>query len=331
MTQASPIQSDQSAFAPTTPVPAPERIGVLTGSRACHVCHFNLSGQPIIREPHYKLTTVQCPECGTMAALAEYPILSSWSRRAGSLLAAVWVLAVIGLLVISGITVVSCSYQTLDSSLAASATMIAEAFIEHTKILAAGVNGTQWQNYSQQPASPMMWIEQAWWEAERGKLVASGAVAIRTQLTEQTVWMWLLSIFAIFPLGVIQACVLLQLRGWRLLLQALLFILLVAGAFWVINKQSNVFVSWNPQWLTAAQAAKELVPEHVVIGIIALHAAALFAGILLGRRCGRLLVRWLVHPRMHVFFGGLWLADGLTYPSQPPPTGQRRAPIEPSR
>lgn len=331
MTQASSIQGDQSAFVPTTPAPTPERIGVLTGSRACLVCQFNLRGQPIIREPHYKLTTVQCPECGTMAALAEYPILSSWGKRAGSLLAVVWVLAVIGLLVISGIVAAKRSFQTLDSSLAGSTTMIAEAFIEHTKVLATGPNGAQWQRYSQQPVSPSMWIDHAWWETERGTLMSSGTVVIRTQVTEQAVWMWLISIFALFPLGVIQACVLLQLRGWRLLLQALLFILLVAGAFWVINKQSNVFVSWNPQWLTAAQAARELVPEHIVVAIIALHVVALFAGILLGRRCGRLLVRWLVHPRMHVFFGGLWLADGLTYPSQPPPTTPRRAPIEPSR
>ena len=53
--------------------PGPEtRVDVLSGDRCCARCGFNLYGQTIIREPHYGLLMVRCPECGTAAAMQEY-------------------------------------------------------------------------------------------------------------------------------------------------------------------------------------------------------------------------------------------------------------------
>ena len=42
-----------------------ERIAVVTGTRLCIRCGFNLTGQMILREPAYDLLIARCPECGT--------------------------------------------------------------------------------------------------------------------------------------------------------------------------------------------------------------------------------------------------------------------------
>ena len=63
---------------------------LIVGSRACHDCGYCLEGQPIEREAHYGMLIARCPECGTIAALQEYPSLSGWGRRLGALSAAGW-------------------------------------------------------------------------------------------------------------------------------------------------------------------------------------------------------------------------------------------------
>ncbi|HED53526.1 MAG TPA: hypothetical protein ENJ00_04925, partial [Phycisphaerales bacterium] len=57
--------------------PTQERAGdsVVLGDRLCVACAYNLRGQPVYRESEYGLYLVRCPECGTPAAIQEYPML----------------------------------------------------------------------------------------------------------------------------------------------------------------------------------------------------------------------------------------------------------------
>lgn len=70
---------------------------VMTGDRFCTKCGYNLVGQEIIREEHYDLLIIRCPECATVTGLHEYPLLGTWGPRLGVALAALWMLLLLGL------------------------------------------------------------------------------------------------------------------------------------------------------------------------------------------------------------------------------------------
>ena len=42
---------------------AAQRIAILIGDRFCTRCAYNLVGQSVLREPHYNMLIVRCPEC----------------------------------------------------------------------------------------------------------------------------------------------------------------------------------------------------------------------------------------------------------------------------
>lgn len=69
-----------------------QRICELTGDRMCQGCGFNLRGQLVVREPHYQMLMVRCPECAVVAALGEYPTLSRWANRWTAAAAVLWAL-----------------------------------------------------------------------------------------------------------------------------------------------------------------------------------------------------------------------------------------------
>lgn len=85
---------------PPDPPPSPaltadQRVSTLVGDRLCVTCGFNLTSQTVVREPHYRMLIVRCPECATIASLQEFPLLGRWAARWGALLAALWLLVMI--------------------------------------------------------------------------------------------------------------------------------------------------------------------------------------------------------------------------------------------
>lgn len=77
--------------APRDPV-----VSTVVGDRCCTSCGFNLIGSPIVRESHYSMLIIRCPECGTCAAVQEYPLLGRWARRCTALMAATLLLVLLG-------------------------------------------------------------------------------------------------------------------------------------------------------------------------------------------------------------------------------------------
>ena len=67
-----------------------ERVSALVGDRLCTKCGYNLTGQPVVREPHYGMLIVRCSECATVASVQEYPLLGRWAGRWAMLAAAMW-------------------------------------------------------------------------------------------------------------------------------------------------------------------------------------------------------------------------------------------------
>ena len=91
----------------------PEQFDEIRADRACIGCGFNLYAQPVTKEEHYGLAICRCPECGTVASLQQYPVMSHWVNRFRLLLAAVWIFLLLGIYVgntaaITGMTQGSC-------------------------------------------------------------------------------------------------------------------------------------------------------------------------------------------------------------------------------
>lgn len=68
----------------------------IRADRACIGCGFNLFGQSVSKEEHYGLAICRCPECGTVAALQSYPAMSHWVNRFRAILAAIWIVLLMG-------------------------------------------------------------------------------------------------------------------------------------------------------------------------------------------------------------------------------------------
>ncbi len=58
-----------------------ERVSTLVGDRLCIRCGFNLCGQPVLRERHYRMLIARCPECSTVAGGRTGG--RRWRRRSG--------------------------------------------------------------------------------------------------------------------------------------------------------------------------------------------------------------------------------------------------------
>lgn len=76
----------------------------LRGERLCMKCLQPLLGRPVEREPETGLLHVRCGECGTAAALFEYPTLAPWMRRMRAVVAtSLATLAFVTAIVVAGI------------------------------------------------------------------------------------------------------------------------------------------------------------------------------------------------------------------------------------
>lgn len=95
---------------PASPRVADERVSILVGDRLCVSCGFNLAGQSVAREPHYRMLIVRCPECATVASLQEFPILGKWAARWGGVLAAAMILVTLAFALGTAGTIFGMSY-----------------------------------------------------------------------------------------------------------------------------------------------------------------------------------------------------------------------------
>jgi hypothetical protein len=79
----------------------------VAGDRVCMQCLHPLAGSSIVREPETGLLYCRCVECGTAAALLEYPTITPWIRRMKSVAAAffvtVTILATLGAVGVGGL------------------------------------------------------------------------------------------------------------------------------------------------------------------------------------------------------------------------------------
>ncbi|HYE02600.1 MAG TPA: hypothetical protein VD963_05130 [Phycisphaerales bacterium] len=330
--------------APARPHDAPPeaRLGVVAGDRLCVGCGFNLAGQLIVREAHYRLLVARCPECGSLAALQEYPLLGKWAGRLASLFAAAWVL---GLVLAAFLSALALSAMISEVSHAAM-TRLASAFVERQSVWATeklqvaaselpqaagpqspappaptgpGLRADQLQMLADATMGPYTMINSAWSEQadlgaihrEAGGLRAEDWLAAREEV------MVLALLCAV--LGVFWSLALLHLRGKGQLVLALALTGLAALMLWPRSRASMMAMAG---WMDARSFAATLYGGRALLLTLVTTCAALWLAVHLGRRAARLLVRAMLPPRLRGPLAFLWFADGLDYPP-----GRYRAPV----
>lgn len=304
-------------------------VGEISGDRACATCGFNLFGQQIIREPHYGLLIVRCPECSTAAALQEYPSLGRWAGRLAFLAAALFVLAIVGGFigtsalfsaiatefdqdgvrkVADKIATMHLEYQNNKAAAAAAAPAAAttaggpSGAVPRPRVVITPAQLNGWA-YDQ--------IEIAWWDTiDKAEVMKHAPVLWRTMDRTAAVEIAGLALLGA-SFGTFWSVLLCAVRRRRLWI----FAFLVAGAasVFMILMQSQTYRSL-PSTAMAMELAQRMMSNWGAWMVLGVILTALLGGLLAGRSIARTVVRWLVMPRHVGLFGFLWAADGLAMP-----------------
>jgi len=304
---------------PAPPEPAAMvRCGTLVEDRACIRCGFNLSGQPLAREPHYQLTIVRCPECSTVAGLQEYPLLGKWAGRWAALLAAVWFLVLIGGFAIttmiamgSGISTTQASLRPLGDRL----TAIHSTFINDQ--LKAKPDDPRYAGFTNTGGASgwgQKYLEMGWWNNQDPAALLAEAGGITANLGWLGLKNWLAFSLVMAGLGLPWSVALLGVRRPMLPVFALLPIVAAVALFATLRAVDALWsdsVGWAVE---ATSAAASLAGDGIFYAACAGLVLPFTLGLMIGRPVARGLVRWLLPPRSQAALGILWTADRLELP-----------------
>lgn len=313
-----------------TDAPAPRsadvRVSTLIGDRLCIKCGYNLVGQPILRESHYDMLIIRCPECATVASVQEYPLLGRWANRWAALLAALWLLVLMTLWF--GTSAAMFGFGVGSAEMAADhyGEILFQRFNQwQMQQQALAANAANSPTPSRTGPSGQLTVTSgggqvvftgnmadfaSWWKAQdqAALLREAGGVFGGFSWYVWYLWMWLTIVGV--SLGVMWATLLIA-RGRTGLLAWCGIIVLTAAALGLIPVLD--WISNQPGW-TGRAAEKQIGPTVLALTLL-WGGLCLGAGMMVGRPIARGLVRLMLPPRMRSSLAFLWLTDGLDPPS----------------
>ncbi len=298
---------------------AEERIGQLCGDRLCVKCGYNLSGQHIVRESHYNMLIVRCPECGTVASVQEYPLLGRWAGRWAVVLAALWALCVLMLLTVPPIPLVGGSFALAYASVNPAVDALGDAQEAWAAELEVEVETPSWDWVSTSATRHSRYTRlhrEFWEDFDRAAFFAEHGGWMRL-VDWRMMRQWTIAGFAMTALGIVWSLALPHVRRrWLPLAGAVMFG--VCAAYWLVA--SDMWSPWLPSDLE--DAAMELIGPRVALAFLVVACVSFVVGLLIGRSVMRLAIRALLPPRLRGSLALLWTIDGLDLPAAR--TGARR-------
>jgi hypothetical protein len=288
-------------------------VSFVHGDRLCIRCGYNLLGQPVVRERHYEMLIVRCPECGTVASIQEYPLLGRWANRWAALLAALWFLVLVVLLFVTSIQVMDLAWTVGNLSCRSYADAIAAK--QTVWLNERGEDPSDYQyGFEYRGAGYYTLFDPDFKDecdfdallAERGGWVA---------MTDWPALLeWPMAFLYLSPLGAVWSVALIHIRrGWLAIPALVILGVAFAMGLW-----------WGQQmdWMMGVDSCGD--QAHAQIGRWFTIASLIFAffplmlGMVLGRPVVRLFVRLLLPPRMRGALAILWTAEGLPPPRPRP-------------
>lgn len=307
--------------------PPPRRLGVLGADRPCARCGFNLHSQPIVREPHYSMIIVRCPECAEVAALQEYPALGRWAARIAGAGALVWLVLVLAAAIGTGLVVFHLSRATAVDVLHPAGMRIARSYREFAIVKSEEITDPVQRQQS------IAWLEsykvEDWPVVDPAFVESAECAAVMLAVASEQH----LDLSRARSIGWLVLWGTLMGAGWavmtphlrrRVLPLLALSLTLLAAARWGISIASGSAAQvWGSYYwatdLAFDRFGAPLMPLGLLTGML-----ALLCGMYVGRPIARGLIVLLLPPRLRAPFGPLWTLQGLSAP--PPSRAGLRAP-----
>jgi len=306
------------------PTVAEVRLTTLRGDRLCINCGFNLHGQVVVREPVYGMVMVRCPECSTPASLQEYPLLGKWPGRFAAVLAAIWLVALIGgLLASAGIT-----FGLTEGTVQEGSTKLGEQISKDFVAWFATADEKSKTRFTSRwgggtgplPVGASTYVDPTWWDSvDKGQVVASMG-GVRSSIDKRAAQPLISAFVAGTCMGFVWSVLLLGVKRTRLLAISLLVVGLAFGfeLLWGSLVEDRFNSRWSGGILWATDAAARILSPYLV----AMGLSTVFLGMFLGFLTGRPLIRWLVRlllpPRLASALSILWIAEGKPLPKPRP-------------
>ncbi|MCZ6837076.1 MAG: hypothetical protein O7G85_14965 [Planctomycetota bacterium] len=287
----------------TAPLQREERVSVMYGDRLCTKCHYNLIGQPILREPHYGMFIARCPECATVAALQEYPQLGRWAHRWAVILSTFWVLVILAITLMST--------PPLIISMAEFGDLGARPY--------RSALGDHWEAWYEaefdKPPNTNSWNPDKFdeWVAANPPAETLAGMGGFWEVTSSLELFFIIVPMGIaFTYGCFLSVALVHRRRRTLFLITLTLLFLVGAVYGTAWYQINVYNSIDSFGdLSFLQIEFPL----RAIGIVGVWFL-LVTGVLFGRSIVRGLVRILLPPKMRGSLAVLWTTDGMLPPTK---------------
>lgn len=310
-----------SAHGPSAGQAVERRVGVVTGDRLCAACGFNLGGQTIVREAHYDMLMVRCPECGAPAALQEYPFLGKWASRWGALLAAAWLVAMVGGLAVTALFIAGMANETAEEGIRPLARRIASLqmdwYAEQSRLAAQGSAGyAYYPAYAQSPLNEYMPLDPRWWGSQDPASILAGAAASGGVYDMSCMRTWVLFGIVLFVVGVVWSVALMHVGRRRIWVVAVVLALAGGAAIYLWRSPLAVIAPmiWSMGWTSATGAAFDMAGAPLRWATVGASVVPLMLGLLIGRPVTRLAARLLLAPRLRGALGILWACDNLPMP-----------------
>jgi hypothetical protein len=296
---------------------------IVTGDRMCTGCGYNLVGQQIVREDHYSMLIVRCPECSTIASVQEYPLLGGWASRWGALLAALWFIFLIGMWPASSGIICGMSVVIADESARSYSRYLTDLQSE-SEAQAAGQTAQ-----AGQPGTSVIRIQgttiqyssagsdfEKWWLQQDHQALLAAAGGWRGAVHGEAFLILIPTAFMVFAVGWFWSVCLIQLkRRWLVMCAAAIFFLACVFVIPIVLEWHTLGGSW-----ARMAATQQLGPPSLAI-CMGFCLIPLGLGLWLGRPLTRLFIRGLLPPRLRYSLALLWTAEGL----DPPSAGGHRA------
>lgn len=280
------------------------RIGA---DRACTGCGFNLIHQPVVREPSYNLLVATCPECGTVAPLISYPLMSRWVARWKLVLAVVWISILLGMFALQCRLIYTQVRDQTGYIALPLAHELGEAY--YAWAIENGSFNTNQQWSIDQKRYEYLVIDREWLDTEGKQIIVTtdlNSLTYRPYQYFRTIPVFVISYIA----GVLWSAIALGANRRRLLVVAFA-VMCLALALIIAYKRTAGQMYYNATWV----AGFEILTQYAIV-VYTLAFLCMAIGIWSGRSIARWIVRTTLPSNLLEPLAILWTRDGLVPPRQ---------------
>jgi len=276
--------------------------GQIRADRACIACGFNLHGQPVHKEPHYGLAIARCPECGTAAALQQYPTATHLVSRYRGLLGAFWIGS---LLIIALLNVMHVMFMIESVAQAAGSLMTERIVFDYEAWMEQGQGSGQ----AAQISFNLFWVDPAW-VRDHLETTVRQAGGLWENFSVRAVYALVGVFIAAVPWGVWWSIALLGSSRLKVMIASVGIVLV--GVLLDLAPAMNSGSMMN---VMPTQIAGDLYRLLVLPMVVPVAILGMALGVRIGRPCARWIIVAALPPRARAPFGVFWTRDGLDLPS----------------